>query len=98
MKLSESNIVKTLDNLVEVKQRAILLLQEMGYKIDSNVNNVQLFKDDSNLIIRNPLLGQEYKIPIGYLLDKEGKHENEYKDKKELREKINLERIKKTLK
>lgn len=82
MKLSEANIVKTLDNFDEIKQKAISLIVEMGFKNKIDENNLILFVNDTNLIVRNPLYGEEFKLPLTYLLDKEGEHENEYADMK----------------
>lgn len=98
MKLSETNIEKTLTNLKEVKSKAVKLLLEMGYHVDTDLDNLILFKIDSTLVIRNPLLGQEYKLPIGYLTDKDGDHENEYTRQKEMQDKMNLKRIEYSLK
>ena len=99
MKLSDSNVTKTLNNLEEIKNKAVSLIVEMGYKTSLNdKENLILFKDNDMLIIRNPLFGEEFKIPIGYFLDEEGKHENEYKEKKEKQDKLDLERLKKYIK
>ena len=100
MKLSENNVVKTLNNLEEIKDKAIALIIEMGYKKSIDRENLILLKSpESNLlIIRNPLFGEEYKIPLGYFLDEDGKHENEFKEKKEKQDRLDLERIKQYIK
>ena len=100
MKLSENNVTKTLNNLEEIKDKAISLIKEMGYKTSIDKDNLILFKNSDNdvLTIRNPLFGEEYNIPIGYFLDAEGKHENEFKEKKEKQDKLDLERIKQYIK
>lgn len=95
MKLSENNVVKTLNNLEEIKEKAITLIIEMGYKKSIDKENLILLKnpEDNLLIVRNPLFGEEYKIPIGYFLDEEGKHENEFKEKKEKQDALNSIRL-----
>lgn len=94
MKLSEANIVKTLDNFDEIKQKAISLIVEMGFKNKIDENNLILFVNDTNLIVRNPLYGEEFKLPLTYLLDKEGEHENEHKLEEEERTRLNLSKVK----
>lgn len=98
MKLSDTNIIKTIDNFNEIKQKAISLIKEMGFKNEVDENNVILFVKDDFLIFRNPLYGEEYKLPITYFLDKEGIHENEYKTEKEKQEQLELGRLKNYLK
>ena len=83
MKLSDTNIIKTIDNFNEIKSKAISLIKEMGFKNEVDEDNAILFVKDDSLIFRNPLYGEEFKLPIAYFLDKEGEHENEYKTEKD---------------
>ena len=98
MKLSETNVVKTINNFNEIKDKAISLIKEMGFKNVPIRSGAIIEIDNDLLVIRDSAYGSQFKIPISYLLDEEGKHSDEYKIEKEEKDKLELERIKQYLK
>ena len=98
MKLSDTNVVKTINNFNEIKDKAISLIEEMGFKNVPTRNGATIEIDNDLLVIRDSMYGSQFRIPIFYLLDEEGEHCDEYKIEKEKKDKLELERIKQYIK
>ena len=98
MKLSDTNVIKTINGFNEIKDKAISLIEEMGFKNVPSRSNTLLEVDNDLLIIKDAFYGSRYQIPIFYLLDEKGEHCDEYKIEKEKQDELELERIKQYLK
>lgn len=84
MKLTQTNVIKTLDNYNEIVTKIKQTIKEMGCNFWSNYENtVLLINKEDTITIRNAQTLEEFDIPVSYLLDEKGIHESEFKKKKE---------------
>jgi len=99
MKLTETNVTKTLNNYEEIKIKCFDLLEEMSYK-NISLNKLLFTADTENkqLEIYNLNNKQSYFIPFSYLLDKKGMHTGEYTEKENNSKKLDISRVKKYIK
>lgn len=98
MKLSESNIIKTLNNWEEIRNKAVQLLIEIGYEVKKVENVSMSYKVDTQEIELLLNTKDTFKLPVSYFLDPEGEHEGEYVEKKKKQQMLNQERFKKYIK
>ena len=94
MKLTQTNVIKTLDNYNEIVTKIKQTIKEMGCNFWSNYENtVLLINKEDTITIRNAQTLEEFDIPISYLLDEKGIHECEFKKKKEEQDALNRVRL-----